>query len=49
MSANKGRSEKISGAITSPMVGDAAVVSISAGVPDGRLMRMAKVLPIFLR
>jgi hypothetical protein len=38
----------MSGAITKPMAGEGTLVSISAGVPDGRVMRMGQVLPVFL-
>ncbi|MEY3356978.1 MAG: hypothetical protein RIR87_37 [Actinomycetota bacterium] len=46
MSSNNGRKEKMSGAITKPMDGEGTDVSISAGVPDGRVMRITSVLPI---
>jgi hypothetical protein len=46
MSSNNGRKEKMSGAITKPMDGEGTDVSISASVPDGRVMRITSVLPI---
>jgi hypothetical protein len=48
MSSYNGRNDQMSGAITRPMAGEGTLVSISAGVPDGRVMRMGQVLPVFL-
>jgi hypothetical protein len=41
-SENNGRSPKISGAITNPILGFATDVSISAGVPEGKVMRITQ-------